>query len=392
MNLWNELKASITGDTVDQVAAATGESVEATRRGLIGAALPAVLTGAVEKFSGEAGAVRLLDEARAVDPDGTLLDDFGAAVRPGPGADTARRVGQGFLGNLFGARTDAVADVVANHAGIRKSSASALMAIAAPLFLGFISKRARTGGLDARTLAGSLRDTRNQLPSIAPAGLLSTLGFAAPGVRTEEPMAIAAAGRPKWLPWVIAALVVLALLALVRTCGKHKEVPPPVTAPAPAVEPATPAVATEVVALPNGTQLTLRPSSLTYNLAAYLKDPAAPPPPRRFTFEQLNFDTASNALDAASLATIDELAAILTAYPNAVVVVEGHTDNVGEPAANMELSKRRAEAVRDALYAKGVAKERASGVGYGETKPIASNDTEEGRAKNRRTDLVVTKK
>lgn len=394
MNLWNELSASITGDTVDQVAAATGENVDATRRGLIGAALPAVVAGAAEKFSGEAGAARLLDEARATDPDGTLLDDFGSAVRPGPGAESAQRVGRGFLGSLFGSRTDAVTDAIADHAGIRTSSASALLAIAAPLFLGFLAKRARTGELDARTLASSLRDVRGQLPAIAPAGLLGVLGLGGERrvERHEAPVGVAAAGRPKWLPWVVAALAVLALLALFRTCRRAEEVPPaaPAVAPAPAAPEAAPS--TVAVDLPGGTKLNLRPNSLTYGLATYLGDPAAPPPPRRFTFESLTFDTAGDALDAASMGTIDELTAILNAYPNTVAAIEGHTDNVGEPAANLELSKRRAEAVRDALYQKGVASDRVSGVGYGDTKPVASNDAEEGRAQNRRTDLVVTKK
>lgn len=396
MNLWNELRASITGDTIDHVAAATGENVEATRRGLMGAALPAVLAASTERFAGEAGAARLLDEARAADPHGTLLDDFGAAVRPGPEADAVRRSGQGFLHTLFGARADAVTDVVADYAGIRPPSAASLLAVAAPLFLGYLSKRARTGALDARGLAHELRDVRAHLPAIAPTALMSALGVAGSDAREEpraETLPVAAAGRPKWLPWVVAALAVLALFALIRTCRRTEEAPPvaPATAPAPvAPEPAVPA--TVVVQLPGGTMLDLRPDSLAYGLSSYLADPAAPPPPRRFTFDSLTFDTASNALDAASMATLDDLAAILKAYPNTVVVIEGHTDNVGDPAANLELSRRRAEAVRDALRQREIAEGRVSAAGFGDSKPAAGNDTEQGRAQNRRTDLVVTRK
>jgi outer membrane protein OmpA-like peptidoglycan-associated protein len=89
---------------------------------------------------------------------------------------------------------------------------------------------------------------------------------------------------------------------------------------------------------------------------------------------------------------VTNLIAILKAYPNAEVQLVGHTDNSGDPAANMKLSQDRANAVRDMLVNGGIDANRISTAGYGQDKPIASNDTGEGRAKNRRTELVVTKK
>ncbi len=73
------------------------------------------------------------------------------------------------------------------------------------------------------------------------------------------------------------------------------------------------------------------------------------------------------------------------------VVIEGHTDSVGSEETNQRLSKERAEAVRDYLISQGVSAEQLSAVGKGESEPIATNDTPEGRANNRRVELVIQK-
>jgi outer membrane protein OmpA-like peptidoglycan-associated protein len=82
---------------------------------------------------------------------------------------------------------------------------------------------------------------------------------------------------------------------------------------------------------------------------------------------------------------------MLKAYPNVAVNVAGHTDNTGDPTANKRLSAERAAAVKQTLVTMGVAGARITDEGLGPDKPIASNDTEEGRAKNRRVELLVTK-
>lgn len=84
-----------------------------------------------------------------------------------------------------------------------------------------------------------------------------------------------------------------------------------------------------------------------------------------------------------------KIATILNQFPEMKITVEGHTDNVGTEAYNLELSEKRAQAVRDFLVSQGVAAERLTVAGYGFGRPRESNDTESGRQKNRRVDLVI---
>lgn len=106
--------------------------------------------------------------------------------------------------------------------------------------------------------------------------------------------------------------------------------------------------------------------------------------------KNIHFETNSAALQPVSIIEIDKLYQLLIDNPTLGVSINGHTDNVGNPAANLTLSTNRAKAVVDYLVEKGIKKDRLSYTGFGETKPISSNDTEEGRALNRRTTFVVT--
>ena len=89
---------------------------------------------------------------------------------------------------------------------------------------------------------------------------------------------------------------------------------------------------------------------------------------------------------------MNDLIVILKAYPATVVQLEGHTDSTGEAGANKKLSLDRSEAVKAAMVRGGIDAGRISTAGYGQEKPIASNATEDGKAKNRRLELVVAKK
>lgn len=111
--------------------------------------------------------------------------------------------------------------------------------------------------------------------------------------------------------------------------------------------------------------------------------------PNSFRFNDLTFATGSSAITGASVAEIDNLAAIMNAYPNLKILVEGHTDNTGDAAANNKLSFERAQAVKNRLASKKIDINRIAAVGYGSLRPVGDNNTEEGRAQNRRIEFKI---
>lgn len=102
------------------------------------------------------------------------------------------------------------------------------------------------------------------------------------------------------------------------------------------------------------------------------------------------FDFDSAALRAESRDTLDELADVMSRYPEQTVVVEGHADSVGDDAYNQRLSERRAQSVADYLIRQGVPGSDVEWRGFGETEPRASNSTAEGRQLNRRVEISIT--
>lgn len=105
----------------------------------------------------------------------------------------------------------------------------------------------------------------------------------------------------------------------------------------------------------------------------------------------INFETNKWALPGDGQAAVKEIAALLKSDPSLKLSIEGHTDNVGQPAANKKLSEQRAASVRDAVVAQGIAASRLQAKGWGQEVPVADNRKEDGRAQNRRVELVKIK-
>jgi OOP family OmpA-OmpF porin len=105
----------------------------------------------------------------------------------------------------------------------------------------------------------------------------------------------------------------------------------------------------------------------------------------------VSFKTNSEVLDSSSYQRLDKAAATLKNNPGTNVIVAGHTDSSGDAAYNQSLSEKRASMVRNYLIGKGVDGSRLSARGYGETEPVASNNSSAGRAKNRRVELRILK-
>lgn len=112
-------------------------------------------------------------------------------------------------------------------------------------------------------------------------------------------------------------------------------------------------------------------------------------PPNTFVLDDCNFNTGKATLMPESYAVIDELVKYLQRKDDEKIEIGGHTDNVGRADANLKLSLERATSVRDYIISRGIDPSRVTAKGYGATKPVADNKTEDGRATNRRTEVTI---
>ena len=391
-NLLEALGGLVTPDMVNGVSRLLGENPAATSKAL-GAVLPAVL-GGVTKFASTNGEAALGDLMRSPGVGANLLDDLPRLLAGGGPTNDLLGTGAKIAGSLFGGNAGAIANSLGGLAGVKPQSATSLLNLAAPLVLGFLGKQSAARGLSASGLATLLVTHQDSIAKALPAGLGSLIGLGGAGAPRAVQTAIEPAGKStKWaLPLIaVAALGLLGLLAS-RGCS-HDAAQVAEQTRAGTVEAAkTLGAALSQVKLPDGSVLDLLPGSFNYSLAEFLEKGAAGDVPKTFVFDDLNFETGGVALTPESLPTVESLARILRAYPAVGVELGGHTDSTGEPAANQKLSLDRANAIRDRLVAGGIDASRISTAGYGQDRPLAGNDTDEGRAKNRRTELTVLRK
>lgn len=113
---------------------------------------------------------------------------------------------------------------------------------------------------------------------------------------------------------------------------------------------------------------------------------------QKIRLNNLFFDVGKSELKPSSFAELNRLVKSMKSYANMTIEVSGHTDAQGNPAKNLQLSRNRANAVLNYLKSKGIAASRMKAVGYGQTKPVASNATVDGRAHNRRVEFMILKK
>ena len=380
--------ALLTPDRIQKAAALVGESPTSTQKSFAGI-VPTILAGLMKLSSSDTGASQLLGLVKRVGGDGSMLNNLGALFGGGPATQTAMSTGREVLQTVFGGKLDTVVDQLASASGVKTSSASSLLSLAAPLVLGVLGRGMKARGLNAGGLANLLLSEKSALAGRVPAALSGVLGLGGPSVTaarmTPVPFAPEAGSSLRWLRW----LLPLALLALVgawlasswRACGQTAEQ---------GKQAAQQQVAR--IALPEGGSLEVREGSFNYNLARFLGNPVDTGVPRTFVFEDLSFQTGSARLTPESTRTVTDLVAILKAYPTAKARLDGHTDNTGDAAANKQLSLDRAKAVRDMMIADGIDAARLDYAGFGQEHPLAPNDTEDGRARNRRTELVVLAK
>jgi outer membrane protein OmpA-like peptidoglycan-associated protein len=338
---------------------------------------------------------------------GAAAENVRSLFAGGSATNNMVSAGQNLLSKIFGNRLSAVNDLVAKSGGVSASSASKLMSLTAPLTLGLLAKQATAQGLDASGMANAILDEKSDIAAAAPSGLSQILSTGtsmidrSAGQTTEgvaEPVHLErvhelettppAAARPmRWLPVALAILAGVTLLLFLRSRTARSNVD------SVASQAATAARETlSRVDLPGGGSISVLKGTINYNLAAFLADKSATGVPKTFVFDRLNFESATTRLTPESTPTVNDLASVLKAYPDANVQLVGHTDNTGTAEANQALSLDRGNAVKAMLVSQGVAEGRISTAGYGQDRPVASNDTEAGRAQNRRLELTVVSK
>lgn len=114
-------------------------------------------------------------------------------------------------------------------------------------------------------------------------------------------------------------------------------------------------------------------------------------PARVIVLENVEYDFNKSTIRKTSFKTLDDLYEVMTYKPNLVIEIGGHTDNIGTDQSNELLSLYRSNSIKSYLVKKGISADRIQTKGYGESFPIADNDTEEGRQKNRRTEVKIIK-
>lgn len=416
--LINHLQSVFTPSAVGELARAVGENLTTTQKAIDGL-LPTVAAGVSHRAQTDEGATtlyRLLsDTPFAVDPSLDQLVDTDSHRQK------AAQSGTALLAQLFPDQPQKLASATAEYSGVRSASATVLTGLVMSILMGFLHKQITTRNLTPAQLATLLRGESDTVRGAVPAALVGLLGAGmatGPGrpvttttSRSEtvsRPAEDKREGTP-WWRWLLLILIPLLLVwLLLRSCNGDKT---PTTSPA--TPPREGVVATDTVAsdldgntgqsepaagpevrvavdLPGGRRLNLVEKSFTYSLAQYLatKDRQAP---RVFTFDNLTFETNSAQITAKAQPNVDDLIQIMQAYPGLTIRIEGNTDSTGPDAVNDPLSAQRAQAVKAALVKAGIDAGRIGTRELGESKPVASNQTQTGREKNRRIDVVVTK-
>ena len=386
INLIENVSSYITPDIINKASAFLHESPSSTSMAMSGI-VPTLLGGITNMASSPGGATQLAGLLGSAGQHEGLLSGLSSYFTGGSSTTGLIHQGEGLLSTLFGGRLDSITSAISSFSGIGGGSAASLMAMAAPVVMGAIARLRSSQNLNPTQLASLLSSQKSTVAAAMPTGLRGLSDeYNVQGLRsvTLTPMAVQETTRGmRWWPLLLLLAGVLGLLAYLFGRGK-----PNVAATPPAV----PVPAMADVKLCSGNTLNLMSGSFNYNLARYLVDGSNADLPKTFVFDNLNFDSATTNLTPQSRQTVDDLVTILKACPDAQVQLAGHTDNTGDAAANQTLSANRAIAIKDMLVAGGISPDRMSTIGYGEDKPIASNDTDDGKARNRRTELVVLKR
>jgi len=404
-NLLDLLQSQV-GDTLVKQAGSLLNENESNMGKAIGAALPSLMGVLADKGSSESGAGELMDMISSGGFDGSMLDNLGDMLGGGAtnnaGLDNMLQQGGNILGSLLGGnKQNGLIEMIANFAGIGKSSTGSLLKMAAPLLLSTVGKQVMKNGLNVGDLMKLLSGQTDFVKSAMPAGLGGVgklLGLSGPlgdlGADAREAVsdvretATAATNKSRnWLPYLLLAVLAVAAIWWFTRGGGEEAVEEGVAKTGQMAEDA--AEKTKEMASDVASEVQAAAGSVGAKLQNWLKSGTGE---GVFEFQHATFETGSSDINPQLESEIKTLAAIMKENSSMTVEIAGHTDNTGDAANNKELSMLRAQKIKAMLAAEGVEKSRIEANGYGQEKPLASNDTEEGREKNRRVEVKVLSK
>ena len=386
---------------------------EATTQKAFDVLLPSVLGGMVDQATTLSGADNLLGYINQGGYDENLFNSLNNLLSNGSEIQGLLKKGSQFVHILFGSKVGSIAQWVATQTGIKTASATSLLHLAAPILLGAVSKNldsSRTASSVVNLLGSQILFLKNAIP----AALLPILGLNQLKLDslTPNPTQKSVSDIPKslvssdkkplfkrLLPWIvllIGCLYGLYSLRMARTPLPDVPTTSPIALDSsktklPPLPATTTTASTEKILKLNDSELKVTTGSFLDLLYTTLTDVNADLS-KSIIFDNVNFEKYKTDLTDSSKTQLDDVAKILMAFPNVEIKINGYTDSRGDASENKELSRGRAAAVKLYLTSKGIVRERFTSEGFGQADPIADNDTEGGRAKNRRIEAVVTKK
>ncbi len=464
------LKDQIGDQLAKNASSFLGESQDNVGSALDGI-FPSLLGKVADMAQDKAGAESIFDMVNKTDD--SILENIGGLFGGGP--DAVNKVlgsGSGIVNSVFGGGLGSVIEKIAGISGLKKSSSSSLVKMAAPFLFGIVKRAVMKKGLNAVGLGSLLGEQTSFIQKALPAGLGSVLGLGKnllSGAANTGKAAVSGAmdtgknivggagdlagkavggagkvvggaanvagnvgnaavktggGLMKWLIPALLALLALGFFGFKTGCGAvdnmaDKTADMTKGAVAKTGELAGDAVkgAGDVVKgagemagdAVKGAGGMLAGAFGKVNEAAkaaldkveFAAGSAGDQMVKfidggfkgngTFQIKNGNFASGSDKLTAETKKELDNLTAVLNAYPGVKLSVDGYTDNTGNAAKNKTLSEMRAKSVKGYLIQKGIKGNRIMAKGYGDANPIASNDTKEGQAKNRRIELKVIK-
>jgi OOP family OmpA-OmpF porin len=447
MNLIEMLKNELSGDVVSSLSQKAGVTEDQVKSGF-SAGIPAVLAGILK--NGASGDTSFLGNILSG------VTGVGTAENPEnlthSEDDSLLDKGKSMLGSLFGSDTDSVSTAVSDSTGLSGAKATGLLAMIVPFITGYISKLMVSKGWSISELMGKIFESKSDIAAALPAGLGGALGLGSistpnidipkvelshvetPQVETPRvsPVNYSAPQAEKSgggiLKWLIPLLIILIagwwLLGKsgcndTKVNGTMDSLSANVDSMGNTLDSAKNALKADAAAaaetlngklndagdfvrdlgaamvrkLPDGAEIKVAENSVESRLITFIEDKDKPVDKTTwFTFDRLYFETGKSTLKAESQEQLHNIAAILKAYPNVHLKLGGYTDNTGDATVNKKISTERANTAVQELVKLGLDPKRLEAEGYGQEHPVASNDTPEGQAQNRRIDIRVTNK